>query len=900
MKHYHHLWILPLLAVFGCTKEVSVPTDAAGEFTLTVSTAQTKTALGPADGSVRSTLWQEGDCISTGGVASLPLSAAQAGTKTATFTFKGALGAPFNVISPASEFEDRTVFPSVQKYVAGSYDPAAVPMIGGSMDFGDVNLRHCVSVMELNLTGDIAVRSITAMCTSGELLSGTMVFGKDSQGVFDGTATIRDGLISTTLDCGENGIQLSSAPQTFHIAVPAGEYKDDLTIIVKSTEDPQMQLTYHPDGGRISPATLLHFATTEFEDLSSVILITSPEELKAFATEHSQSKYMLMADIDLGGFEWPTVDSFSGTFDGQGHSITNFTVNNALTRTGFIGTLESGAKIKNITFGSATDGSSITLCHSDESNWCYAGLFAYVCEGATIQGVKNYVNVSASSASTSKHSVGGIAGNLKKNVTVNNCENYGAVTDNSSFGSGSDCCIGGIAGMSDSEGTLVSNCSNHGNVTNHCTATTDLGGILGRISGANSVKDCSNDAVIDNNAASISSSSNWRIHVGGIVGHIGAANASVVKCSNSGAVKQTKALASHRLCMGGIVGGSHKTGVDILGCTNTGLVRTEGEKNTTDCAVGGILGYADYQTRISKAEDGTPTTSTSNWVQTIAIGSTFYYGGIAGCMDTTNGLVEYATANGYLESNDLGSDGKNFYAGGIIGSTKGTVLYCENNIYTYFRYKNNGALNIRYGGICGGTNSRAPKEVAFCTNNGAIGGASCKNNSAFGGILATLVPNTTNVHDCVNNGIIAAGKASGNDITDITNIQTLSNVYFGGLFGTCEKTTEPAVVAKNCTINCALAKQTPTSFTYCGFIQGKVPDTIPYKLCFGSDDEPIKISSSCSVYVGSQIDGSSKIATMTDKTTANKYLQGSSNTHYSESAGTSDTSLLEFKYVIVD
>lgn len=905
MKRKITLLPLAICILAGCAKEVSIQDgkmeDEQQVTQLTVSTAQTKTALGDVTGGYRTTIWQEGDQISVGGVQSVPLNADQAGGKSATFTFKGAIGAPYNVISPASDKEDRIIFPSVQKYVAGTYDPAAVPMIGGSMEFGNVDLKHCVSIMELSLTGKESIRSITVMCTGEELLSGTMVFGKDGKGVFDGTATIEEGLISTTLDCGEEGIQLSSTPQTFYIAVPAGEYKNDLTIVAKSTEDPQMQLTYHPEGGKIDPATILRFATTEFEDISSVILITTPEELKAFATEHSQSKYMLMADIDLGGYEWPTIDSFAGTFDGQGHSITNFTVNNSLTRTGFFGTLESGAKIKNVTFGSSSDNSSITLCHSDESNWCYAGLFAYVCEGALIQGVKSYVNVSASSESASKHSLGGIAGNLKKAVTVSDCQNFGSITDNSSFtGGSSDCCIAGIAGLSDSEGTIVMDCQNHGEIINHCTATTDLGGIIGRISNASTVQDCSNDGTVNNNAASVSSSSNWRIHVGGIIGHIGGANATVIKCSNSGYIKQTKALPSQRLCLGGIVGASHKTGVRILGCTNTGIVNVEEEKTTNDCSLGGILGYADYQTIISKAEDGTYTTSTLDWIHKIALGSTFYYGGIAGQMDTTNGLVEYAIANGYIESNDVGADGKNFYAGGIIGSTKGTVLYCENNIHTYFRYKNNGALNIRYGGICGGTNSRTPKEIAFCTNNGAIGCASCKSNSAVGGILATLVPNVTNVHDCTNNGIIAAAKSTGNNITDITNIQTLVNVYFGGLFGTCEKTTEEVVVAKNCTIRCDLVKQNASSFNYCGFIQGKVPDTIPFKLIYGSPEEPIKIVSTSSVYGGEQINASSKIATMTDKSIANKYLQGTKNTHYSETEGSSDKSLLEFNYVIVE
>lgn len=52
--------------------------------------------------------------------------------------------------------------------------------------------------------------------------------------------------------------------------------------------------------------------------------IRTPEELAAMAEDPSGS-YILMADLDMSGIEWKSLD-FSGIFDGNGHAILNLTV----------------------------------------------------------------------------------------------------------------------------------------------------------------------------------------------------------------------------------------------------------------------------------------------------------------------------------------------------------------------------------------------------------------------------------------------------------------------------------------------------------------------------------------------------------------------------------------------
>ena len=89
-------------------------------------------------------------------------------------------------------------------------------------------------------------------------------------------------------------------------------------------------------------------AETEREQTQNteVTEIATADELKA-VNDNLSGNYVLTADIDLEGAEWTPLGSFvqmgaegeeaetpdpeyafTGTFDGQGHTISNFTINN--------------------------------------------------------------------------------------------------------------------------------------------------------------------------------------------------------------------------------------------------------------------------------------------------------------------------------------------------------------------------------------------------------------------------------------------------------------------------------------------------------------------------------------------------------------------------------------------
>lgn len=205
----------------------------------------------------------------------------------------------------------------------------------------------------------------------------------------------------------------------------------------------------------------------------------------------------LTADIDLKDFchaadaskeeqSWEPIGNgskrYAGTFDGNGHTISNLYIKVQRYGVGFFGYMEYGT-IKNIVFDNAQVENT-----GNNYKYPYTGIVVGAAFG-TLQNLKTLKNCSVKS---SVRELGGIAGtitqscsNLENNATVSgiyevggiagsfsqytlsSCVNNGMVTENSS----GEC--GGIVGFL-SLGT-IEDCANYGNVT----GTNEIGGIVG-------------------------------------------------------------------------------------------------------------------------------------------------------------------------------------------------------------------------------------------------------------------------------------------------------------------------------------------------------------------------------------------------------------------------------------
>ena len=241
--------------------------------------------------------------------------------------------------------------------------------------------------------------------------------------------------------------------------------------------------------------------------------IGTAEQLKLFRDKVNDAKTkeetkicaVLTADIDLKNEEWTpigigngtenngaTIDfPYSGTFDGNGHTISGLNVNYR-NKNGGLFCYVMNATIKNLTVaGSVThssgdgvayggivgcaDSSTIENCTNRctvTGNWYAGGIVGWSTDSDII-GCANFGNISSPSFS------GGICGKIGGendaagiDATIRDCYNVGMVSGNYA---------GGITGQSDSEDIdiLIANCYNVGSLH----GSTNTGEIIGDLSG---------------------------------------------------------------------------------------------------------------------------------------------------------------------------------------------------------------------------------------------------------------------------------------------------------------------------------------------------------------------------------------------------------------------------------
>lgn len=166
---------------------------------------------------------------------------------------------------------------------------------------------------------------------------------------------------------------------------------------------------------------------------------------EAFAAMEPGGNYQLTADIIVTAPYANEFTDFSGTFDGNGHTVT-----------------------LDITASTA-----------------YVGLFSKLAGGAVVRNVITAGSVTA----TGKNNVGGIAGVADTElgaITISNCKNEAAIKGNK--------VVGGILGgcTEDDYALTISACANEGNIS----GTRNIGGICGTLENAHFIKNCYNSGAV--------------------------------------------------------------------------------------------------------------------------------------------------------------------------------------------------------------------------------------------------------------------------------------------------------------------------------------------------------------------------------------------------------------------
>lgn len=261
-----------------------------------------------------------------------------------------------------------------------------------------------------------------------------------------------------------------------------------------------------------------------------VLHISTVEELEAFAVDCTLVEYsvglkvQLDGDLDLEGRAFNPIPSFSGSFDGGGHTISNFVLGTDGSHQGFFRYLQSEGSIKNLSLEGRVE---------PDNSRCQVG-------GLVGSSYGTIENCSFSGKVTGLNYVGGIAG-----------ENYGSIKDCKSEGSVSGKRFtGGIAGCSYGS---IENCENRSEVNTGISAggleidklnvegltltgaedtdvVSDSGGIVGFSSGV--VKDCMNLGTVGY--------PHYGYNVGGIAGR---QSGHIASCSNLGEIYGRKDVA---------------------------------------------------------------------------------------------------------------------------------------------------------------------------------------------------------------------------------------------------------------------------------------------------------------------------------------------------------------------
>lgn len=266
---------------------------------------------------------------------------------------------------------------------------------------------------------------------------------------------------------------------SFEYAMPYS----DTTFVVEANNHDFNDNGFCKNCGAYQPAVLNH-GVYEISNAGMMYwfaaLVNGDETHADFNAQNASAKGVLVKNIDLENREWNPIMKFSGSFDGQGNSISSFKINSTSSNSGLFGTA----------YGTITDftlNGEIKLSADGDK---VGGVVGYA-DGATVTNVTSNVNISNTSG-VLRHT-GGVIGYVEnKETVVEKCINYGNVNIINSTD-----CFGGVVGYSNA-GARIKDCANHGSIS----ATEDgayVGGILGYVNNTNpTLKDCYNYGNVSN------------------------------------------------------------------------------------------------------------------------------------------------------------------------------------------------------------------------------------------------------------------------------------------------------------------------------------------------------------------------------------------------------------------
>lgn len=813
MKKIYTLISMVALAalVFGCAKEIDTAQDEVlslgdpaqvEEITVALNvpeSPETKTVLGTKNGSSYPVKWSPGD----GAYLSLNGTVAYESNKESdtryTASFKPAAGlSVYNFLYRGDAGHDNQVtFPSTQNYVAGGFDPAAMPMYAASSSRSNtVTFSHLASLLKFSVTGAKKIVSVTL--SAKESLSGTFTIGKTGD-LLNGSLASASGGTALMYAFGSH-IQLSSTPFVFYVAIPGGTYEDGITVDIVDNESGHMTLYVmtETDQQTIEAGKVREFASVAYDPATEVNLIQISDDatFKSFVSTVAGGTKTINARLTQNlSLSTSTINSFNsivdykGTFDGNGKTISG------LTKPMFS---DLKGVVKNLTLNS-----NISITDASDYN---LGIFArQVIPSSEVDDIAGLQNCTASGSITFTPSgevsgnacIGGLVGN-NRGGAISGCTNNATVTfanNGSSTVHAMQPSIGGVVGRTQKGGDFSSqgdiyNCTNAGTVV--CGAKFSqgiyLGGVLGyQVEKAESISGCTNSGTVK---ASSTCSTTGPLQIGGV---IGMGKGSIESCSNLasqnpdvGVITEAGCSVGTYLCQGGVVGRLNRESDSYSGLSNAGTLYVAANGGSTARLIGGVVGRCNEGATITEFTNS----GNINYTSTEALPT--YIGGVV-ASNTTSGLslVNCNSTGGILTYSGETVVGP-VYMGGVVGYSTRPIESCTNAMAVEMGGSFTPTSSQYYcvAGIVGKVSSNA--TISNCLNTGNITysqqiGWNGDNNNKYGYSFVGGVVGHTNgsIIDSSNGGTIT-----------ITGKNAANNPFYGGLVGSTDSTNEHSITGK--------------------------------------------------------------------------------------------------------
>ncbi len=172
------------------------------------------------------------------------------------------------------------VFPTTQKYTAGSFANGAFPMVAVTTGVGDKSfaMKNILGAIKLQLTGRCSVKSITVSGNNFESVAGSaqsVRFSADGNPIVNMSAD-EPSATSVTLDCGE-GVELSSSSATdFVISLVPTVFEYGFTVTVVDTDGMSYQIVATAEN-EIQRSKVLVMPEIDMDDMTPVLeVVTDP------------------------------------------------------------------------------------------------------------------------------------------------------------------------------------------------------------------------------------------------------------------------------------------------------------------------------------------------------------------------------------------------------------------------------------------------------------------------------------------------------------------------------------------------------------------------------------------------------------------------------------------------